>query len=250
MTPWRRIARRAALVVLIAASSRGRASAGETEAAEAKLRAGAQAFRAGLYEVALDEFAAAYALRPSARVEFNLAETLLALKRDAEAADAFDAFLADGPGEPADFRGEALRQLAALSARTASVSLPCTATAREIAVDGRARALPHAAGRLRVAPGSHRITAARVDGGALFDDRVDVSRGEHVTLSVCAPPPLVAGLSAASPPPTVEGGRPWRTGSRVAIALGLVAAVAGAVLIAVAASRSGPPSSSLGNYPL
>ena len=119
---------RVVLMAGLAVSPRARAAAGPEDAvAQEKLKAGTQAFRAGLYDVALDEFVAAQAMRPSPRIEFNVAETLVLLKREPEAADAFEAFLEDAPTEQADFRAEAQLRLAALSGRTLAVELPYAA---------------------------------------------------------------------------------------------------------------------------
>jgi hypothetical protein len=243
-----------ALVVAIGVSGAHRAKAadGDDAAAEARLKAGTQAFRAGLYDAALDEFATAFAIRRSPRLEFNLAETLLALKRDAEAGDAFEAFLADGANEPADFRNEARRQIALASTRTAAVLLPCGTAAHDVVVDGHPRSLPRPPDRVRVAPGSHRIEVTHVSPTPLLDERVDLLRGERVTLSLCVPAPLAPAVAATSlaSPPVGDAGRTWWTGRRVALAVGIAAVIAGATVLAVAASRSGPPGSSLGNYPL
>ena len=227
------------------------ASVADDDAAQARLKQGTQAFRAGLFEVALEEFEAARALRPSARIEFNVGETLLALRRDPEAADAFDAFLDHGATEEPTFRGEAGQQLANLSARTLAIALPCAPPTYELIVDGQKRTLPHPRDRFRVSPGHHQIVVRRNDLSQVADERVYAGRGERAVVSLCLPPamPVASPQTEIVAPAAVES-RSWVTRPHILMALGAAAVLAAAAVVLVAVAGSGPPHSSLGNYPL
>jgi hypothetical protein len=234
--------------------ARGGAASAAGDAAEAKLKQGTQAFRAGRYDLALERFTEALDLASSPRLEFNVAETLLALKREAEAADAFDAFLEHGPMEQADFRDEARRQIAALGSRTLEVTLTCAPPAYDVIVDGERRAHPRPASRFRTAEGPHDVRITRADTFVATKARVDGRRGQLVSLSLCAPPALTPTPPTAPTPALVASPREERASplrrSRVALIVGAAVAVAAAAILIIVASRPGPPSSSLGNYPL
>ena len=74
--------------------------------AAACLRRGNDAFRAGQFQAAADEYGRAYALFPSTKLLYNLGKAYDGAGRKPEALDAFQRFL-DGLGaEPPEVRGE------------------------------------------------------------------------------------------------------------------------------------------------
>jgi hypothetical protein len=226
------------------------------ELAEIRLQEGTRAFRTGRYDQALEAFIGAHALQPSPRVEYNMAETLLALKRDAEAADAFDAFLAHAPTEASEYVDQARRQVATLSSRGLTINFACARDEAIVTVDDHERTLPRLAERVRTSAGSHWLAVRSRDSTLLARERVDGRHGDQVTVSLCAPPEVVTAPPPAAAPALVaapvaaEPKRRGWIGTRAAVAAGALLAVVVATIVVVAATRDEPPSSSLGNYPL
>lgn len=89
------------IVVSIGVSTSTRAEAQSSEADDALAReryqAGVVAFDAGSYEAALDLFRGAYELSPRPQLLYNIGTTADRLRRNAEAVEAFEAYLEQAP---------------------------------------------------------------------------------------------------------------------------------------------------------
>jgi tetratricopeptide (TPR) repeat protein len=189
-----------ALVVGLAASAlpaRAAEPKGDRAAAAALLDRGNQLMRERAYEAALDHYVRAHQAYSSAKILLNVAEALLALGREEEAARRFEQFLADAPAEGvAAQRKLATERLAELDARLGRIDLAGSDAGLEIAVDGERRGVTPLA-PVRVDPGRRAVVARAKDGVELRQD-VLVRRGRTETLVLARPRELVPAPPAAA----------------------------------------------------
>jgi hypothetical protein len=94
----------------------------QREVARLKLREGADALKRGDFGSALAAFQAAYTAVPSPKIKYDFGLAYLGLGRDAEALQAFDAFLGEALDAPADKRSRAEQYRAELRARVPAVA--------------------------------------------------------------------------------------------------------------------------------
>jgi hypothetical protein len=166
--------------------------------AEAKrlLRAGTAAYARRDYNGALVDFQKAYAAFPSARIQYNLGQTLRELGRPVEATTAFEAFLTQADRITPQQRKEATAALKDLDSQVARVTVITNVAQVEVAIDGVSRGKTPLPGAVVLAPGTHVINLTRADYGALRES-ITVSGGEQRRASFM----LERSASAAVPPP-------------------------------------------------
>jgi tetratricopeptide (TPR) repeat protein len=139
-----------------------RASADPKEQARALVSQGAAEIRSGDYVKALDLFSRAYALFPSPKILFNLAQTYKELGRFVEALAAYERFLGtDAKETAASLREEARKQVQQLKSRVATILLDVSEPGALIRIDGTEVGLspmdmPH-----RVLPGKHVVVVSK-----------------------------------------------------------------------------------------
>lgn len=161
------------------------------------------------YQGALERYDRAYQIYPAAKLHYNRALALAGLRRQSEAADEFDRFLAEASDAPPDALAHAREALIALDKKLGTLALTANATG-VVTIDGRAVGTTPV--KAHLAPGPHevRMTAAgRKPWQATLMIETTVTTRKlaelaPLDLQVPAPGP------AAAPRPIVVDGEPER----------------------------------------
>jgi hypothetical protein len=185
------------------------ANADAREAARARLVEGVELLRKNQYAPALTKFDQAYALVPSPNIHYDRALAYLGLGRNADALEAFEAFLARADHPPPGTREKATRDRETLRTRVATLAVTTDPPGAEVTIDGRLRGVTPLGGSLYLDPGPHEVVARNAATGAAAAERIVASPRQAlgVTLRLSA-----AGARSlpASPPPAqpVASGEP------------------------------------------
>jgi hypothetical protein len=203
--------------------------------AQLLLAEGNRAAAARDWSTALSRFEEAYRIYPSAKILLNQGTVLRALGRNADAANAYQAYLESSEADPRK-KAEAETLLRDLDTRVARLRVELHAPAA-LRVDGRAVGEGTSVS-LRVEPGEHVLVAQPSDGSAI-ERRFTARAGESHTLELAAP---ARTQRAAGPEPGVapvddDPGSTQRLLGFLAIGAGVAAAGAGAVFGVLAANR-------------
>lgn len=197
-----------ALVVLVMADIRPAQAQlpGDPKAvARTKLVDGSDALKRGDFKDALARFKEAYELVPSPKIHYNFGLAYRGLGRPADAIDAFEKFLTEATDASPDLRANAERFRSELGQQVGTVALTCDVEGAEISVDGRSYGTTPARAPLRLDPGPHQIVVEKAP-AAPFTQRLELTAGQRVSVSVTlAPEPTADGVVAAPVPPPVPG---------------------------------------------
>jgi hypothetical protein len=209
--------------------------------ARAKLVEGDRLLKLGEFQQALTVFKDAYDLYPSPKIRYNFGLAYEGMGRNADALEAFDAFLVEATDASPETRDRAVAARNTLLGRVGTLRVVADVEGAAIVVDGRDMGKTAPARELRLDPGPHLLLVDRGGGTAPFTQRLDVAAGAAVTVVVhLAAPPAVAGAAGATEPgatapavapstpqpsPGTEGtapdeGRSWRTAGIVTAAAG------------------------------
>ncbi|HVR62741.1 MAG TPA: hypothetical protein VMU50_12630 [Polyangia bacterium] len=169
------------------ASAQASASEAARDAARARLVEGVALLKQSDFAGALAKFQAAYELVPSPNIHYDLGLAYVGLGRSADALLAFDRFLAEAPGAPADSRRKAATNQEVLRRQVATVTIATEAPGAEISVDGRVRGALPLAHPLYLDPGPHEIGARWPIGGGTVSQTVVATAGAELSLQL--PPP-------------------------------------------------------------
>lgn len=173
------------------------------ERAQALLKEGSTLYKAADFAGALQRFEAAYAIYPSPKLQFNIAQADRELGRIVEAVEAFETFLVQAPDSPPELIAEARHSLAEMKPKLAQIRVEALGGA-QVTVDSRSMGLTPIARIIWVTPGRHRVTVNHPSYLSSSQD-VTVSVGEIRTvvpkLSRVADAPVSP--VPASPPPSV-----------------------------------------------
>jgi hypothetical protein len=175
--------------VAVADDEPGDAAASDAEArARQHFREGNQLFDRGLYDAALERFELAYGLWNNAKIKLNLATTLRAVGRDAEALQAYHAYLRDAQPSP-ERRAQVDAVCAELLERVASVRISVAAGVQAVWLDGLELAVPDP-GPVYLAPGEHAIVS-RGPGGerTLLEFEVRANERRELAIEATQPEP-------------------------------------------------------------
>jgi hypothetical protein len=173
-------------------------SAKDKAAARALLREGTRLFSKGKHQDALDRFNRAYALFPSPKLLYNIAQAQRELGHQVEALTAFEGFLAQVDKPPAKLAAEVRRSVAGLQSQLAELQIQVNVTGAELSLDGRPLGVAPLLDSVWVTPGAHEI-AARKDGFLPAKQAVDARAGGAEQVAITLPP--LAKLAAVSPDP-------------------------------------------------
>lgn len=144
------------------------------ERAQGLLKEGSALYKQADFAAALQKFEAAYAVYPSPKLQFNIAQADRELGRTVEAVEAFETFLVQAPDSPPELIAEARQSLAEMKPKLAQVRVDAIGGA-QVTVDNRAMGVTPIARIIWVTPGRHRITVNHPS---------YLSSSQEVTLSV------------------------------------------------------------------
>lgn len=157
------------LLVVVSASASAapaRAAGGDPrELAATHYARGIDLAKQGLYEAALEQFNQAYATSPHFAVLYNVGQAQIALGRPLEAIEALSTYLRDG-GEkvPLSRREQVHAQIALLEAKLGELTISTDRSGVAIRVDDRDIGRTPLFQPIRLAAGTHTITASPPDG--------------------------------------------------------------------------------------
>jgi hypothetical protein len=192
------------------------------EEARQLLDEGSALYRQGDYPGALERFERARSVYPSARIFFNLGQTLNRLGRRAAAVEAFERFLEEAPDAAPERRSDAQKFLEELRPRVGRLRVTAS-EGSAITVDGQAVGLAPLPRSIVLDPGAHELTARAPGADVAHVGRVEITAGGVADWeAVAAPPPLLdapapspratavppAALQAVAPPPA-RARKPW-----------------------------------------
>jgi hypothetical protein len=172
-------------------------AAGDESEYETLVDHAVDAFEAGDFERAHDQFHKAFALRPNARVRRGLGIAALRLARYSEAKQQLSAALTDtNQALNAKQRDEVSRLLAWIGTNLGTVHVYVTPRVDQILVDGR----PVEGTELVLTPGIHRVRASAA-GYAAQERTVDLAAAQEdtLTLTLASDLPSPARVAAAAP---------------------------------------------------
>lgn len=149
--------------------------------AKALMQSGLKLFEAGDYLGALAVFKDAYARFPSAKILLNIGTTLKELKRDAEAANAYQAYL-DAPDTDPAKRASVESIVTDIDKVVGKLEITVTPADAEVQVNSDDWVPAAKARRHRVAPGSFTVTA-RKDKYQTEAKQAQIAAGEIATIS-------------------------------------------------------------------
>jgi tetratricopeptide (TPR) repeat protein len=151
--------------------------------AQALLREGNALFAQGEAQAALEKFEAAYAVFPSPKLQFNIAQANRDLGRPVEALAAYERFLASAPEASPETREDARRAVADLEGKLGRLKIDCWTKDAEIALDGKPLAAERAANPVWTTAGRHQVTVRHAGDLPAIED-VDVAAGQLRTVTV------------------------------------------------------------------
>jgi hypothetical protein len=230
-------------------------SAANKNHAQALLREGTRLYRKGQYREALEKFTGAYALYPSPKLHFNIAQAHRELGRPVEALVAFEKFLADPAGSPRAVTDEARHSATELRAQLGQVQVHCETADAEVLLDGGAVGRTPLPQPIWCTPGKHVLSLTR-EGFVPFEEPVTVAAGASAAVSAdlrrvklevdpyqgtYASPPLPAAPASDRLPLWPRLRRSWWFWSAIA-----AVAVGGGIALVVAGHGTDAPPSSLG----
>ena len=160
----------ALLLFTFARAEPSRAEDPRTAAADHYAR-GTELANQGLYAAALEQFDAAYTASPHFAVLYNIGQSQMALGRPLEAIEALTKYLRDGSDQvPLSRREQVQAQIGLLESRLAELSISADRVGAIIRVDGHDVGSTPLFQPIRLAAGTHTVTAALPNGPQLTRD--------------------------------------------------------------------------------
>jgi len=220
---------------------------------------GTKAYSNGKYEEAATAFRAAYAIKPSWKLLFNIGQAEASCKRYGIALDAFERYLAEGGDEiTAQRRKEVDSEIEKLQPLVGSVDI-IAPSGVSVWVDGIDMGTTPFPGRLRLTSGVEHRMEFRKDGTVLDTQVVKLARQESRDVKMTETPSTTAAATApatASPEPAVPVGDSMTPDERklhkmkrqakalkiagwVSLGVGVAGIAGGAVLMATADTSGG-----------
>jgi tetratricopeptide (TPR) repeat protein len=153
------------------------------------------------YEAALREFTEAYAISPHFAVLYNIGQAQFALGRPLEAIESLSRYLRDGQEQiPPARRQDVQAQIALLESLFAELTITTDQAGALIAVDGREVGRTPLYQSIRLATGTHKVSAA-MEGMAAITRTVTLAPGDRQVLNLEMPTaPATAAIVADAEP--------------------------------------------------
>jgi hypothetical protein len=195
-----------ALALMLMAAHPARAEGDSRKAAGEHYQRGLELANRGDYKTALEEFDQAYALSPNFAVLYNIGQADMALGRPQKAMAALERYLADG-GErvPADRRADVERQIALLESSFAKLEITTEPPGARVTVDGADAGTTPLAEPVKLAAGTHVISASR-PGAATASQVVTLVEGQRESVSLALTNAPVAAVPAGGAAGTAPSG--------------------------------------------
>ncbi len=201
------------LTVAFSGRARADCAAAPENCAKQAFEAGISAYQDEQFEAALEQFRAAYDLRPHPVVLFNVALAEARVGDLIEALEHLDQVY-DDPATPEPLLGKVRTEREEVARRVATVSL--SDSGAQLVVDGKSAAGDPPS--MRVNPGAHEV-AIVIDGKQVEHRHLQLSPGETLELAAPArsePPPPVDPNPPQPPPPPPPITEPPEERSRLA----------------------------------
>ncbi len=183
-------------------STAGQSSGDAREAARLHFARGLELAGQADYEGALQEFTEAYQVSPNFAVLYNIGQAEFALGRPAEAVQSLSKYLRDGQEQvPPDRRQAVQAQIALLESLFAELTITTDQPGALIGVDGTEVGRTPLYQPVRLAAGTHKVSAA-MEGMAAINRTVTLAPGDYQVLSLEMPtaPAAAAKVAKAEPP--------------------------------------------------
>jgi tetratricopeptide (TPR) repeat protein len=198
-------------LVVIGVLLHARSASAQTDAkaaAQQKMAQGAQLLEQGQPAEALALFKEAYQQVQNPRYQYNIGVACQALGRDAEALQAFEAFVANAQGVRQEYLDDAQKQMELLRGRVATVKITSPEAGATVLVDGRDTGRTPLAQALTLDAGEHRFMVRKLSFEP-FEKVVTLRRGDRLELAAAlrpvvqtvAPPVAVVAPLPSEPPP-------------------------------------------------
>jgi hypothetical protein len=167
------------VVTLLALGHPARAETAAEQEARALFREGNRRLEAQDYPAALELFRKAYARSPNPKILLNLGTTLRSLGREAEAADAYDRYLADPQADPKR-RREVEKLVREIDAQVGRLRVTVNEPGARVLLDGRRIGESPALIVVRADPGTRTVVAEKAGFRIAAAPVAVVPRSEHV----------------------------------------------------------------------
>jgi tetratricopeptide (TPR) repeat protein len=206
----------------------------ERDAARSHYARGLDLAAHGGYEAALQEFNEAYAISPQFAVLYNIGQAQVALGHPMEAIETFSEYLQDSQDRVPRTRRQQVKALIAfLESRLGELSVTTDRPNARVSVDGRVVGSTPLRKPIRVAPGTHKISAA-LEGAPSLVRIVTVGEAEHQTVALELPAPSAKAAAEAARAAVAEAVAAAAAATRAAAAAEAAARVATAVALSSA----------------
>lgn len=204
------LARPALLATVLLTAAVARADDPARAAASAYYSKGLELANQGQYEAALDQFANAYTKSPHFAVLYNIGQAQIALGRPLEAIGALSKYLRDGAEQvPLSRREQVQAQIALLESRLSELTVTTDLPGAVIRVDGHEVGTAPLFQPIRLAAGSHTVTA-KLPNGAEVVRAVVLGEAERQKLDLelagaapLPPAPVTTPAPAPAVPPAI-----------------------------------------------
>jgi hypothetical protein len=169
--------------------------------AQVLLKQGSALFEEGDYQSALDKFEQAYAIFPSPKLQFNIAQANRDLGRPVEALTAYEKFLALAPDASPDALSDARKSSADLRGKLGQLKINCWPADSEVTLDGRGAGATPQREPIWAVPGYHQITIQHQQFSPAIES-IEVLAGKVQTVTVRLRPSSSPALAPIALTPT------------------------------------------------
>jgi PEGA domain len=222
----------ASVLLLVLGSARVATADDSRDVARGHYARGLELAGHGGYEAALQEFHEAYAVSPQFAVLYNIGQAQAALGHPMEAIEAFSDYLKDGQDRiPSARRQQVEALIAVLESHLAELFITTDRPDARIGVDGREVGSTPLAKPIRLAPGTHRISAGS-EGAPVLVRIVTLGDADRQTLELELPAPTAKAAAEAARAAVAEAIAAAAAANRAA------AAAEAAARVATAAAQS------------
>jgi len=158
-------------------------------AAKKKLVEGAELLKRREFQAALEHFQSAYELLPSPKIHYNIGLAYMGLGRNAEALEAFHAFLSEATDATGETVTSARMYKESLLQKICRLKVTADVTGALIGVDGKSYGATPRADEILLDAGPHTLVVEKAGVGKPYSKSFDVLPGTSMTLDAKLLPP-------------------------------------------------------------